>query len=81
MCSCYIIVVKGTFAHLCGICARMYSLQLHLSDKTEQDLPGLEDLGVDPTRLEDAAITVLRRYRNFYSYNKSLDDLESIQRP
>jgi hypothetical protein len=49
--------------------------------KTEQDLPGLEDLGVDQTRLEDAAITVLRRYRNFYSYNKSLDDLESIQRP
>ena len=55
-------------------------MQLHLSDTPHEDLPGLEDLGVTPTPLEDVAIATVRRYRNFYTYNKPIDDVAPIRR-
>lgn len=55
-------------------------MQLHLSDTPHEDLPGLEDLGVTPTLVEDVAIATVRRYRNFYTYNKPIDDVAPIRR-
>ena len=55
-------------------------MQLHLSDTPHEDLPGLEDLGVTPTPVEDVAIATVRRYRNFYTYNKPVDDVAPIRR-
>ena len=54
--------------------------RLHLSDTPHEDLPGLEDLGVTPTPLEDVAIATVRRYRDFYTYNKPIDDVAPIRR-
>lgn len=54
--------------------------QLHLSDAPHEDLPGLEDLGVTPTPMEDVAIATVRRYRNFYTYNKPIDDVAPIRK-
>ncbi|KAL1770190.1 NADH dehydrogenase [ubiquinone] 1 alpha subcomplex subunit 9, mitochondrial [Sigmodon hispidus] len=37
--------------------------RIHISDVLASDLPGLEDLGIEPTPLELKAIEVLRRHR------------------
>ncbi|XP_044533201.1 NADH dehydrogenase [ubiquinone] 1 alpha subcomplex subunit 9, mitochondrial [Gracilinanus agilis] len=39
--------------------------RIHISDKNLPHLPGLEDLGVEPTPLELKAIEVLRRHRTY----------------
>jgi hypothetical protein len=49
--------------------------QLHLSNVPTSGLPGLEDLGVTPTTLDSMAITILRRYRDFLDFDKSIDDI------
>ena len=51
--------------------------QLHLSNEATPGVPRLEDLGVSPTPLEDKALGILRRYRDFIHYDKSLDELEA----
>lgn len=47
---------------------------LHLTDKKLPDLPGLEDLGIVPTSLEQKAIEVLRRHRRFRWLDADLED-------
>ncbi|XP_063301459.1 NADH dehydrogenase [ubiquinone] 1 alpha subcomplex subunit 9, mitochondrial [Pelobates fuscus] len=39
--------------------------RLHTTDKKYPELPGLEDLGIIPTHLEQRAIEVLRRHRKY----------------
>lgn len=42
-----------------------FHLQIHTTDFRYPDLPGLEDLGIIPTPIEQKAIEVLRRHRKF----------------
>ena len=56
-------------------------LQLHLSNVPTSGLPGLEDLGVTPTVLESNAIAILRRYRDFLDFDKSIDDMNQPPAP
>ncbi|XP_060548635.1 NADH dehydrogenase [ubiquinone] 1 alpha subcomplex subunit 9, mitochondrial [Pantherophis guttatus] len=48
--------------------------RFHISDKKFPDLPGLEDLGVNPTPLEMKAIEVLRRHRQSFWVDAELED-------
>lgn len=41
---------------------------------TFPDLPGLEDLGIQPTPLEQKAIEVLRRHRRFRWLDAELEE-------
>lgn len=52
--------------------------RLHLSDSTTPGLPGLEDVGVAPCPLEDKALMVLRRYRNFLDHKKPTEDIPTV---
>ncbi|KAM9311009.1 NADH dehydrogenase [ubiquinone] 1 alpha subcomplex subunit 9, mitochondrial [Gastrophryne carolinensis] len=47
--------------------------RFHTTDKKLPDLPGLEDLGVTPTPLEQKAIEVLRRHRKYRWLDAELD--------
>ncbi|CAN2387382.1 NADH dehydrogenase ubiquinone 1 alpha subcomplex [Pristimantis euphronides] len=47
--------------------------RFHITDKKYPDLPGLEDLGIVPTPLEQKAIEVLRRHRRYRWLDASLD--------
>ena len=51
--------------------------QLHLSNKATPGVPRLEDVGVSPLALEDKALPILRRYRDFLHFDRSLDELEA----
>ncbi|XP_058045995.1 NADH dehydrogenase [ubiquinone] 1 alpha subcomplex subunit 9, mitochondrial isoform X1 [Ahaetulla prasina] len=48
--------------------------RLHICDKRSPDLPGLEDLGINPTPLEMKAIEVLRRHRQSFWVDAELED-------
>uniref|UniRef100_A0A6B2F5G0 NADH dehydrogenase [ubiquinone] 1 alpha subcomplex subunit 9, mitochondrial n=1 Tax=Bothriechis nubestris TaxID=1766655 RepID=A0A6B2F5G0_9SAUR len=48
--------------------------RFYVTDKRLPDLPGLEDLGVNPTPLETKAIEVLRRHRRSYWVDAELED-------
>lgn len=39
--------------------------QFHTTDMKYPGLPGLEDLGITPTSVEQKAIEILRRHRRF----------------
>ncbi|XP_065836060.1 NADH dehydrogenase [ubiquinone] 1 alpha subcomplex subunit 9, mitochondrial-like [Oscarella lobularis] len=52
-------------------------LRQHLSDTLTPNTPGLEDLGVDPMPIEEVALSVLRRHRDFFHFNESLDDIHT----
>eukprot|EP00731_Ephydatia_muelleri_P024803 Em0016g1074a len=54
--------------------------RMYLSNVPTPDLPGLEDLGIAPTPVEDKCIAVMRRYRGFLDYNKPVDDVQPIVR-
>lgn len=54
--------------------------RMYLSNVPTPGLPGLEDLGVPPTPVEDKCIAVMRRYRGFLDYNKPVDDVQPIIR-
>lgn len=41
------------------------AFQFHLTDMKYPDLPGFEDLGINPSSVEQKAIEVLRRHRRF----------------
>ncbi|KAG8579763.1 hypothetical protein GDO81_011041 [Engystomops pustulosus] len=47
--------------------------RFHITDKKYPDLPGLEDLGILPTPLEQKAIEVLRRHRKYRWLDAELD--------
>lgn len=47
-----------------------------LSDQVTPGLPGLKDLGVEPHSVEDIAISVLRRHRDSYFFEDSIDSEE-----
>ncbi|KAG8142684.1 hypothetical protein E2320_005890 [Naja naja] len=48
--------------------------RFHITDKRFPDLPGLEDLGINPTPLEMKAIEVIRRHRQFFWVDAELED-------
>ncbi|XP_055508983.1 NADH dehydrogenase [ubiquinone] 1 alpha subcomplex subunit 9, mitochondrial isoform X1 [Leucoraja erinacea] len=48
--------------------------RLHITDMKYPDLPGLEDLGINPTAIELKAIEVLRRHRRYRWYDAEIDD-------
>lgn len=47
--------------------------QEFLSDQVTPGLPGLADLGVEPSALETIAIAVLRRHRDVYFFDDAID--------
>lgn len=47
--------------------------RFHTTDKKFPDLPGLEDLDIIPTSLEQKAIEVLRRHRKYRWLDADLD--------
>ncbi|XP_053110433.1 NADH dehydrogenase [ubiquinone] 1 alpha subcomplex subunit 9, mitochondrial isoform X1 [Hemicordylus capensis] len=50
--------------------------RFHITDMKFPDLPGLEDLGITPTTVEQKAIEVLRRHRNFRWLEAELEDAQ-----
>ncbi|XP_037370409.1 NADH dehydrogenase [ubiquinone] 1 alpha subcomplex subunit 9, mitochondrial [Talpa occidentalis] len=50
--------------------------RVHLTDKTLPHLPGLEDLGIQPTPLEAKAIEVLRRHRTYRWLSAEIEDVK-----
>uniref|UniRef100_A0A8C9GA06 NADH dehydrogenase [ubiquinone] 1 alpha subcomplex subunit 9, mitochondrial n=1 Tax=Pavo cristatus TaxID=9049 RepID=A0A8C9GA06_PAVCR len=48
--------------------------RFHTTDMTLPDLPGLEDLGIQPTSLEQKAIEVLRRHRRYRWLDAELEE-------
>ncbi|XP_003390219.1 PREDICTED: NADH dehydrogenase [ubiquinone] 1 alpha subcomplex subunit 9, mitochondrial-like [Amphimedon queenslandica] len=50
--------------------------RMYLSEEPSGDLPGLEDLGITPITVEEAALFILRRYRGFFDFGKSVDEIE-----
>lgn len=46
------------------------------NDEPIPGLPRLEDLGVEPTAVDTAAITVLRRHRDLWTFEEALDEEE-----
>ena len=60
----------------CNLFFKTTLLQLHLIEQLSGGLPGLEDVGVTPTNVEDVALTILRRYRQFVHFKKSIDEIE-----
>ncbi|XP_062928639.1 NADH dehydrogenase [ubiquinone] 1 alpha subcomplex subunit 9, mitochondrial [Mobula hypostoma] len=48
--------------------------RLHITDMKYTDLPGLEDLGIIPTPIEQKAIEVLRRHRRYRWYAADVED-------
>ncbi|KAJ7329112.1 hypothetical protein JRQ81_015286 [Phrynocephalus forsythii] len=51
-------------------------IRFHTTDKRFPDLPGLEDLGIVPTSLEEKALEVLRRHRTYRWVDTELDETE-----
>ena len=49
-------------------------LKFHTTDMTLPDLPGFEDLGIQPTSLEQKAIEVLRRHRRYRWLDTELEE-------
>ncbi|XP_012588079.1 PREDICTED: NADH dehydrogenase [ubiquinone] 1 alpha subcomplex subunit 9, mitochondrial [Condylura cristata] len=50
--------------------------RVHITDKTLPHLPGLEDLGIQPTALELKAIEVLRRHRTYRWLSMEIEDVK-----
>lgn len=48
--------------------------QFHTTDMTFPGLPGLEDLGITPSTVEQKAIEILRRHRRFRYLEADLDE-------
>ena len=49
---------------------------MYLTEEPSGDLPGLEDLGITPVTVEEAALFILRRYRSFFDFSKPIDEIE-----
>ncbi|XP_053110434.1 NADH dehydrogenase [ubiquinone] 1 alpha subcomplex subunit 9, mitochondrial isoform X2 [Hemicordylus capensis] len=80
---------KGKTYALTGLAARFFEInpfepwttrdkvdRFHITDMKFPDLPGLEDLGITPTTVEQKAIEVLRRHRNFRWLEAELEDAQ-----
>ncbi|XP_072857044.1 NADH dehydrogenase [ubiquinone] 1 alpha subcomplex subunit 9, mitochondrial isoform X2 [Pogona vitticeps] len=78
---------KGKTYALTGFLARFFEnalrdpwtsrdkvIRFHTTDKRFPDLPGLEDLGIVPTPIEQKAIEVLRRHRTYRWLDTELDE-------
>lgn len=50
--------------------------RFHITDKKYPELPGLEDLGIIPTPLEQRAIEVLRRHRKYRWIDADVDEVK-----
>lgn len=48
--------------------------QFHTTDMKYPGLPGLEDLGITPSTVEQRAIEILRRHRRFRFLEADLDE-------
>ncbi|NXI27718.1 NDUA9 dehydrogenase, partial [Sterrhoptilus dennistouni] len=55
--------------------------RFHTTDMTFPDLPGFEELGVEPTPLEQKAIEVLRRHRRFRWLDAELEEVKPKTQP
>lgn len=51
-----------------------FLLKFHTTDMTFPDLPGFEELGIEPAPLEQKAIEVLRRHRRFRWLDAGLEE-------
>lgn len=61
-------------AHRSLISSLFVCLKFHTTDMKFPDLPGLEDLGIVPTPIEQKAIEVLRRHRTFRWLEAELEE-------
>jgi NADH dehydrogenase (ubiquinone) 1 alpha subcomplex subunit 9 len=59
------------------ILTRDILIRQHLNDVLTPGVPGLEDLNIKPTSVEEAALGVLRRHRDALHYNETLDELHA----
>lgn len=50
--------------------------RIHITDVASPHLPGLEDLGIQPTALELKAIEVLRRHRTYRWLSSEIEDVK-----
>ncbi|XP_041906944.1 NADH dehydrogenase [ubiquinone] 1 alpha subcomplex subunit 9, mitochondrial [Corvus kubaryi] len=55
--------------------------RFHTTDMTFPDLPGFEELGIEPTPLEQKAIEVLRRHRRFRWLDAELEEAKPKTHP
>ncbi|XP_051626700.1 NADH dehydrogenase [ubiquinone] 1 alpha subcomplex subunit 9, mitochondrial [Manacus candei] len=55
--------------------------RFHTTDMKHPDLPGFEDLGIQPTPLEQKAIEVLRRHRGFRWLDAELEEAKPKTHP
>ncbi len=53
-----------------------FSFQQYLSEKPSSSAPTIEDLGVKPLKIDDAAIAMLRRHRDMYTFEEARMDEE-----
>lgn len=51
-----------------------FTFQFHATDMKYPGLPGLEDLGITPSAVEQKAIEILRRHRRFRYLEADLDE-------
>lgn len=58
-----------------------FFLKFHTTDMTFPDLPGFEELGIEPTPLEQKAIEVLRRHRRFRWLDAELEEVKPKTQP
>ncbi|XP_046848884.1 NADH dehydrogenase [ubiquinone] 1 alpha subcomplex subunit 9, mitochondrial-like [Xenia sp. Carnegie-2017] len=49
------------------------------TDVPTEGLPRLQDLGIEPTAVDKAAITVLRRHRDLWTFEEALDEEEKCK--
>lgn len=52
----------------------LHLFQFHTTDMKYPGLPGLEDLGITPSTVEQKAIEILRRHRRFRYLEADLDE-------
>jgi len=50
-------------------------VQHHITDVTNENIPGLDDLGITATPIEKIAIKALRRHRRPDDLYKTIDDV------
>ncbi|XP_033370421.1 NADH dehydrogenase [ubiquinone] 1 alpha subcomplex subunit 9, mitochondrial isoform X2 [Parus major] len=85
---------KGKTYALAGLVARFFEMnpfepwltrdkvdRFHTTDMTFPDLPGFEELGIQPTPLEQKAIEVLRRHRRFRWLDAELEEAKPKTQP
>jgi len=55
---------------------RDLALRQFLSEEINEDAYTFEDLGISPENMNDAALAILRRHREYYYHDQVLDENE-----